>query len=251
MEKKDTSWGPAANWYSNHLETTEDSYQKQVILPNLSRVLGLKEGERFLEIACGQGFFCREFAKTGALVEGADISPELIAEAQSLGGKISYHVAPASDLSFAQPETFDAAAVILAIQNIEDMSGAFREAARVMKKGGRLALVLMHPAFRIPGQSSWGYDEENRIQYRRIDRYLSPNTTELLVHPGKKDSPVTVSYHRSLQDFSRALSENGFHIANIEEWVSHKKSGNGPRRVAEDRSRTEIPLFMMIEAKKV
>lgn len=252
MSNKDTSWGSSANWYSAYLETTEDSYQKKVILPGLLKVLNLKPNEKLLDIACGQGFFAREFAKTGAGVEGADISPELIEEAKKLSeNKIAYHVAPANKLSFASNESFDAATIVLAIQNIEDVSGAFKEAGRVLKRGGRLVLVMMHPAFRMPEFASWGWDEEKRVQYRRVDRYLSPNKSELLVHPGKKDSPVTISYHRSLQDFAKALSENGFRIENIEEWISHKKSGNGPRRVTEDRSRTEIPLFMMIEARKV
>ncbi len=251
MENKDTSWGPAAQWYSGHLENTEDSYQKQVILPGLLRVLDLKAGDRLLDLACGQGFFSREFVKTGAVVVGADISPELIGEAQKLSPEmITYHVAPANQLSFAPDESFDATTIILAIQNIEDMVGTFAEAARVLKKGGHLVLVIMHPAFRMPEFSSWGYDEEKRVQYRRVDRYLSPNRSELLVHPGKENSPVTVSYHRSLQDFSKALAQAGFAIARLEEWISHKKSGNGPRRVAEDRARTEIPLFMMIEARK-
>lgn len=247
MTENDTSWGKAAKWYSSYLETTEDSYQKQVILPGLLRLVDLKPGEKLLDIACGQGFFVREFAKAGWSVEGADISPELIEEAKRLSPDIAYHIAPANKLSFAEKETFDAATVVLAIQNIEDMAGTFAEAACVLKKGGKLFLVLMHPAFRIPEVTSWGYDEAKRVQYRRVDAYLSPRRSELLVHPGQEGSPVTISYHRSLQDFSQALAQAGFAITQIEEWTSHKKSGNGPRRVAEDRSRTEIPLFMMIE----
>ncbi len=252
MTDKDTSWGTSAKWYSDYLETTEDSYQKQVILPGLLRVLNLQKGEKLLDVACGQGFFAREFAKAGAAVVGADISPELIEEAKKLSPiGITYHVATADSLSFAEPESFDAVTIVLAIQNIEDMSAAFGEAARVLKKGGRLVLVIMHPAFRIPTATHWGYDEERRVQFRRVDSYLSMSRSELLVHPGEKESPVTISYHRSLQDFSKALFKHGFAITKLEEWISHKQSQNGPRRVAEDKSRKEFPLFMMIEGRKL
>lgn len=251
MKKKpSTSWGSSAKWYSDYLETTEDSYQRQVILPGLLRILAPKHGMRVIDIACGQGFFSRAFKEAGASVTGADISKELITEAKRLSPGIGFHAAPAEKLAFAKDASFDAATVVLAIQNIEDMQGAFKEAARVLVPGGRLILVMMHPAFRIPERSSWGFDEEAKVQYRRIDRYLSAQRSVLLVHPGKKDSPVTVSYHRSLQDFSKALFKAGFAITRFEEWNSHKESQKGPRKAAEDTARKEIPLFLMLEARK-
>jgi len=252
MKKSDeTSWGSSSDWYSQYLEEGEDTYQRQVILPNLVRLLSPREGMQVLDIACGQGFFSREIARRGAQVTGADISPELIEEAKRLSDSpVTYHVASADALSFARDESYETAVMVLAIQNIENMAGVFSEANRVLTPEGRLLLVMMHPAFRIPGEAHWGYDEEKNIQYRRVDRYLSPLRTKLLVHPGKKNSPVTISYHRSLQDFSKALFKTGFTISRFEEWNSHKESEPGPRKHAEDAARKEIPLFLMIEATK-
>lgn len=251
-KKKTTSWNSAASWYSSYLEDTEDSYQRQVILPNLLRVLAPKEGMRVLDIACGQGFFSREMAAAGADVVGVDLSTDLIHEAKKLSPKeIQYYVSRADNLNFAKDASFDAATVVLAIQNIEHIAGVFAEAKRVLKKEGRLVLVMMHPAFRIPEYSSWGFDDEKNVQYRRIDRYLSANRSELLVHPGRERSPVTISYHRSLQDFSKALFKAGFAVTRLEEWISHKESEKGPRQVAENTSRKEFPLFLMLEARGI
>lgn len=248
-KKQDTSWGPVTDWYSSYLESTEDSYQRQVILPNLLRVLELKKGTRLLDIACGQGFFTREFAQAGATVVGADIAQNLITEAKKLSSKdIQYYVAPADKLNFTKDAMFDTATIILAVQNIKNIEGAFGEAKRILKPGGKLVLVLMHPAFRIPGRSSWGFDDATHTQYRRVDGYLSAKSAELLVHPGKEKSPTTISYHRSLQDFSKALFKAGFSITRLEEWISHKQSQKGPRQKAEDTARKEIPLFLMLEA---
>lgn len=249
--KKDTSWGKVAEWYNEYLEETEDSYQRQVILPNLLRLLDIKKGSRLLDIACGQGFFSREFAKAGAAVVGADLARDLILKAQELSpNSIEYHVAPAHKLTFAKDATYDVATVVLAIQNIENIAEVFAEAARVLKPGGRLVLVMMHPAFRIPQGASWGWDEENKVQYRRVDRYLSQSRAELVVHPGKKASAKTISYHRSLQDFSKALFKAGFAVTRLEEWISHKESQKGPRQKAENTARKEIPLFLMLEARR-
>ena len=55
MDKKNgTSWGGVASWYDDYLKD-EDTYQAKVIAPNLMRMLNLKEGERVLDVACGQG----------------------------------------------------------------------------------------------------------------------------------------------------------------------------------------------------
>jgi ubiquinone/menaquinone biosynthesis C-methylase UbiE len=75
---KSTSWGKVANWYNNLIEKGQDSYQKKLILPNLIRLLEVRRGEVILDLACGQGFFSREFQKEGAKVIGVDVSKELI-----------------------------------------------------------------------------------------------------------------------------------------------------------------------------
>jgi ubiquinone/menaquinone biosynthesis C-methylase UbiE len=158
-KEEKTSWGGVSEWYSEYLETTPDSYQAKVILPNLLRILDIKQGLRVLDIACGQGYFTRAIAAAGARAMGADISGVLVGEARRLSSKeISFHIAPAHELGFAEDTSFDAATVVLAVQNIENIAEAFAEAARVLVPHGRLVLVLMHPAFRVPKASSWGWD---------------------------------------------------------------------------------------------
>jgi SAM-dependent methyltransferase len=250
MTNQSTSWSGAAEWYGNYLETTPDSYQRQVILPNLLRLLAIKPGMKILDLACGQGFFSRELAKAGALVAGADLSPDLIAQAKKLSPPtVNYYVRPAHKLDFAPNQTYEAAIIILAVQNIENIAEVLAEAARVLKPEGRLILVMMHPAFRIPGASAWGWDEAGKIQYRRADAYLSARRSELLVHPGQADSPITVSYHRSLQDLAKPLFKAGLTITRLEEWISPRQSEPGPRQAAENLARKEFPLFLMLEAR--
>ena len=61
---------------------------------------------------------------------------------------------------------------------------------------------------------------------------------------------LTVSFHRPLQVYFKALIKNSFLVGRLEEWNSNKKSETGPRQKAEDKARQEIPLFMLIEAVK-
>lgn len=248
--KRETSWGEVADWYDEYLQD-EDSYQAKVIAPNLMRVLALKKGECVLDLACGQGYFSKLFAEAGASVVGADISPELIALAKKQIPQAAFHATPAHTLPFASNASFDAVVIVLAIQNIENMGEVFAEVRRVLAPQGRFVLVMNHPAFRIPKRSSWGWDEQEKKQYRRLDGYLSQSTTPILMHPGEEGGEETVSYHRSLQDIFKSLTKNGFAVTRLEEWISHKKSEPGPRQQVEDRARKEFPLFLMLEARVI
>lgn len=261
---KDTSWDKVAGWYDELLEESPDSFQAKVILPNLLRTLnisparvvlaGNSEKIKIIDIACGQGYFSRALAAVGAEVAGADISSELITKAKERSPKtIDFHVAPADKLTFAKNASFDAAVIILSIQNIENFSGALSEAARVLKPKGRLILVLNHPAFRVPQRSSWDWDSKKGKQNRRIEAYLKEYKVEIDMTPGEKDKTKkkrTTSFHRPLQSYFKSLANTGFAVTGLEEWASHKKSQKGPRSAEEDRTRKEIPMFLMLEATK-
>jgi len=251
--KNKTSWGNVASWYDELLGGV-GTYQKELILPNLQRLMGIKEGEMVLDLACGQGFFTREFAKIGAKLTGVDISPELIKIAQTNSPKdIQFLVSPADKLTTIKDGSFDKVTIILALQNIDNMKGVIAESFRVLKTGGKLFLVLNHPAFRVPQKSDWGYDAVKKVQYRRIEKYLTETMFKIDMTPGEKNIKVkkyTTSYHRPLSTYFHVLHQAGFLISDLDEWVSHKKSQVGPKQKIEDTARKEIPLFMYIEAIK-
>ena len=245
---KNTSWENVAEWYDTLLEG-EGTYQKELILPNLLRLMELRRGDAVLDLACGPGFFAREFAAKGASVTGVDASQSLIAVARKNGAQgAEFHVGSADAMPFIKDKTIDKAAIVLALQNMESATGALGECARVLKPGGRLYAVLNHPAFRVPKASSWGWDEKEKVQYRRVDRYLSELKVPIQMHPGGSPNQHTTSFHRPLQYYFKALNKAGFAVTLMEEWNSHKKSQEGPRAKAEDVARKEIPLFLCLVA---
>lgn len=246
-----TSWGGVAEWYEEHLKGG-DTYQEQVIAPQVKRLLLSQKGKPILEIGCGEGYFARLLAREGHNITGCDISPELIRRAKEQDGPISYHVSSAEKLSFAADGIFAAVLAVLTLQNMERIEPVCLEVARVLAPRGRFIGVINHPAFRIPTQTSWGSDSTVGVQYRRIDSYLSARSAKIDMHPGSHGKQqFTCSYHRSLQDYSKALRAAGFAIMRIEEWISHRTSGEGPRKDAEDTARKEFPLFLMFEAIKI
>jgi ubiquinone/menaquinone biosynthesis C-methylase UbiE len=255
MRSKTTSWGKVAGWYNRLLEEGDDTYQEKLIKPNLIRILSPRPGEEVLDVGCGQGFFARAIAGAGAKVVGIDIAGELIKLAKDQSGKNeTFLVLSAEKMTSLLANRFDAAICVLALQNIKNLQAAILEISHVLKPGGRCIIVLNHPAFRIPGASSWSYDEAANTQYRNINKYLSEISQEVDMTQGEldpKNKKFTMSFHRPLQVYFKAFAKAGLCVTRLEEWVSHKTSDAGPRKAAEDLARKEIPLFMCLELKKI
>lgn len=264
MSKDNTSWGNVAGSYDSSFAESVDSYQKNVILPNIVRMVAPKADDKILDLGCGSGFFSHALAEAGSEVLGVDISPELIevakkrsiekggvaaqGDASSTNSKrLKFEVSPAEKFA-AKPEAFNKAIIVLAIQNIEDVKKTLENCAKALVPGGKLFIVMNHPAFRIPKASSWGFDESEKKQYRRVDSYLSESKKKIDMTPStEKNKKFTISFHRPLQYYFKLFHNAGFSVKRLEEWTSHRKSEPGSRAKEEDRMRKEIPLFLAIE----
>ncbi len=252
QQPKTTSWGKVANWYNNLVNTGPGTYQYDVILPHLLRLIEPKKGERIADIACGSGFFSHAFAEKGAAVHGVDISPELIAFAKKqAGSKAEFTASNAEHMPFLPDASFDAATIVLAIQNMEKPGDVLKECRRILKPGGRLYLVMNHPTFRVPKSSSWGFDESANVEYRRLDAYMSEAKLGIEMHPGDNPNIKTLSFHRPLQFFFKLFYKQRFAVTRLEEWISNRVGPAGKRFQANDRARKEIPLFLCLELIKL
>lgn len=244
----ETSWGKVAGWYADLLKD-DNTYQTRVILPNLKRLLDLKKGEKVLDLACGNGFFSAELTKTAKVI-GVDIARNLIEQARKNVPSANFFVSSAEKMDFLDDNSMSKIVIVLAIQNMENPHLVFKECARLLKPGGSLHIVLNHPTFRVLKKSSWGWDEAAKVQYRRIDSYLSESKEKIQMYPGDAPSIHTYSFHRPLQYFFKTLGNQNFYVNRLEEWSSNRKSEEGPRANAENFARKEIPLFMYLEAIK-
>ncbi len=270
-----TSWEPVVEWYDqmqgDAAEDGSDHY-RELILPGTIRLVQPSAGMRVLDVGCGQGIVSRAVAALGAEVIGIDASPGLIEAAKSRGsegGRARYGVGDAGSLEPAVKALggagvaadtagpFDAATCVMALGNIEPLEPVFRGVVALLKPGGRFVAVISHPAFRAPGQTSWGFDDSAGAQYRRVDGYLSAGQHQVQMHPGLAahgkagGEAMTWSFHRPLQTYARLLGAAGLLIESIEEWTSRRTSQPGPRAAAENRARREIPLFMAFRCVRV
>lgn len=247
-----TSWEKVNAWYDQTVGEDGHYYHRSIILPHLLKAWDFSStSPTFLDLACGQGVLARCLPKHVSYV-GVDISPSLIKLATQYN-KNKHHEYLVADITKPlklKKNFFTHAAIILALQNLQSPFLAIQNAKEALQEDGELTLVINHPCFRIPRQSSWGVDEAKKIQYRRQDRYMTPLKIPIKTHPGaEQDNTNTFSYHWPLSTITSWLYKNGFLIQKIEEWCSDKKS-TGSKAKMEDFARKEFPLFMLISSKK-
>lgn len=112
------------------------------------RRLGLPAGARLLDLCCGTGDLALAFAATGVRVVGADFAGPMLplarAKAQRAGLEARWLRGDALRLPFAAG-SFDAVAVAFGVRNFEDPQAGLAECARVLRPGGRLAVLEFFP----------------------------------------------------------------------------------------------------------
>jgi len=114
--------------------------------------LGLPEGARVLDLACGTGDLTRLGTRRGFRMVGADLSAGMLA---ANGVAAPLVEADGSRLPFATG-TFDGLVYGYALRNFTDLGGTLAECARVLRPGGRLAVLEVDA----PSARLWrvGYD---------------------------------------------------------------------------------------------
>lgn len=253
MTNPSTSWHKVGKWYDDAVGEQGHYYHQTVIIPKSLELLQFSKNQpnAVLDLACGQGILSRHLSPK-TLYVGIDLAPTLIKSARQYNQNPHYQFL-IGDVTKPLPidkRDFTHATLILALQNIEEPLKVFQNAYQHLLPGAPFLIILNHPCFRIPRQSSWKVDEPNKIQYRRIDRYMSDMKIPIQTHPSRGEtSSETWSFHHPLSHYSHWLNQAGFSISLIDEWCSNKVS-EGKAAKMENRSREEIPLFMAILAKK-
>ena len=101
----------------------------------------VRPGDRALDAACGTGDLALADLKAGAArVTGLDFSERMLERARGKSSAIEWVQGDMLALPFAD-ETFDAATVGFGVRNVADLELALRELRRVLRPGGRLAIL--------------------------------------------------------------------------------------------------------------
>ncbi|HEY7967937.1 MAG TPA: bifunctional demethylmenaquinone methyltransferase/2-methoxy-6-polyprenyl-1,4-benzoquinol methylase UbiE [Solirubrobacteraceae bacterium] len=100
-------------------------------------------GSRVLDVATGTGDLARELARAvspGGEVVGCDFSQAMLARARAKAPEVHFDWADALALPYAG-DSFDAATVAFGVRNFSDLRAGLAEIARVVRPGGRVAIL--------------------------------------------------------------------------------------------------------------
>ncbi|HEY3017460.1 MAG TPA: bifunctional demethylmenaquinone methyltransferase/2-methoxy-6-polyprenyl-1,4-benzoquinol methylase UbiE [Gaiellaceae bacterium] len=100
----------------------------------------VRPGDSVLDACCGTGDLAIACARAGGRVTGLDFSEPMLEQARRKAPELEWVRGDLLELPFADG-SFDAATVGFGVRNVEDLDRALRELRRVLRVGGRLAVL--------------------------------------------------------------------------------------------------------------
>jgi SAM-dependent methyltransferase len=230
-------WDAKADFWDERMGEG-NAFQRLLVGPAAERLLGVRPGERVLDVACGNGVFARRLAALGAEVVATDFSQRFLdlARARSAehADRIDYRLVDATDeaqLLALGEGRYDAAVCNMALMDMPTIDPLLRAVARLLTPAGRFVFAVPHPAFRSNASRS-GLEVEDRDGQLVETRYVQV-TGYLRVPPGKgagmPNEPAPHWYfHRPLGELFGACFAAGFVLDGLEEPAFAPEDAAGP-----------------------
>ncbi len=177
------------------------------------QLLGDVAGKRVLEIGCGAAQCARWVQERGGFCVGLDLSHRQLQHSRRIDldrvEAVPLVEATASQLPFAA-NTFDVVfSAFGALQFLADADLVCREAARVLKPGGRFAFSVTHP-------TRWMFPDDPTEAGLTASQDYWDRTPYVEVDDATGE-PAYVEHHRTLGDWVRALDRAGFRLRDLVE----------------------------------
>jgi SAM-dependent methyltransferase len=239
-------WEGNAEFWIRIIRERRDRYRTELTDQAVLAAIGDYVGLDVLDAGCGEGYMARLLARHGARqVMGADKSPALIAAARAASAgvpAVRFAEADVADLPF-DSASFDLALANHLFNDLPDITGPVGELARVLRPGGRLVILMLHPCF-------YGHRAE-RQEIRRslpVADYFAARVIEQRFEVDGIVSPdPTVTWVRPLEIYTKAITGSGLCITSLTE--PHPSD----TQLAESqwwRENFPRPLFLLMTARK-
>jgi SAM-dependent methyltransferase len=205
-------------------------------LPHLLELVP-EPGRLTLDLGSGEGRFARELTARGHRVVGLDASPTLARLATTHPKPTTTVLADLAALPLPDG-TADLAVACMSFQDVDDLHGAAREAARILRPGGRLCIAIVHPInsagrFVDPSRDAPFVITGSYISEFHYADALERNGLAMTFH----------SIHRPIEAYSRALEAAGLVIEALREpaWTD-------PDPASRDTGWHRVPIFCLLRA---
>lgn len=233
-------WEANAEYWVTVIRERRDRYRTELTDQAVLDAIGSCAGQKVLDAGCGEGYMARNLASLGADVIGVDVSQGLLGAAkEACSGSVicaSVDALPVGDA------VFDLVVCNHLFSHLHDPAGAIREFGRVLKSGGRLVILTLHPCFYVEDSETGASDSVPASRYfasRGIDQHFQVDGLE-------SPSEIT-SWLRPLEYYSATLRDAGFVITDIREpHPTDEQLRNDPWW----RDGFPAPLFILLAAER-
>ncbi len=245
-----SAWDRAASLWDDFVESGQDYYRSEFHGPALLDVCGPVGGLRVLDLGCGQGYFSRLMAESGAQVIGVDLSEQMVRCAKRhearLGSGVEFHALDAAEVATRWPSGhFDLATACVSFQDMADAVASARATSRVLKAGGRLVFSIPHPATCTPYRE-WEHDGSGVKMALKVDRYFDSGPRVLRWNMARlKEHWDTPYWHRTIEEWTDILLDAGFLIRRLHE---PRPSNDAVRKVPSLEDALRLPSFLIFDA---
>lgn len=161
----------------------------------------MREGQ-IVEFGCGPGHIAGYLASRGAHVSGLDLSPGMVEHAQRLFPELTFQVGDMLNLPF-EPGSLDGVVSFYSIVHFDEhqIERAFTEMARVLRKGGLVALAF-HVGMDVIHRNEW-FGEPVNVDFSSHDPETVRGqleaaglTVDELTERGPYPPPIEFQSHR-------------------------------------------------------
>jgi len=251
-------WDEMAAWRDFRMGERGDLWHRAIIDPTLLGVVGPVRGLEILDLACGNGYLTRRWAREGAArslgVERSRANLRFARQRErSRPSGASFLERDGRRLEGLRDSSFDLVVMNMALQDVADAEATIREVARVLRPDGRFVFSLSHPCFDLDERSGWVVERVREpdglwhdVVWRKVRAYRDERTVEVPWRISESETGWTTAYHRTLSTYSRLLRAAGLAITRLEEpsplLEAIRKSPQGPFI-------REVPLHLVIEAR--
>jgi SAM-dependent methyltransferase len=216
---------------------------KKMMDPQLS-------GNKVLDLGCGYGWFCRYARDAGAShVDGVDISERMLKKARELddkdGESISYDQ---KDLEVVDLEkgVYQVVFSSLTLHYVKDLERLLSQIHQSLQPGGQFVFSAEHPIFTSPKAKTCKFQEHESEtvgdKYWPLDGYAEEGP-RAKVWIGQE----VIKVHRTIGTYFRLLTEAGFLVTSIVEWMPTKEMVVEHPDWQPERER---PMFLLIQCRK-
>lgn len=207
-------WEANADYWVKVIRERRDRYRTELTDAAVLDAIGPTAGLRVLDAGCGEGYLSRTLAAGGADVDGIDACQSLVdaaASHPSPEGATRFTYASVDDLPF-EDGTFDLVVCNHLFSHLPDPTDALREIGRVLKSGGRLVLLTLHPCFYVE------HSERGAAASIPAEEYFaSRGIDQRFLVDGLESPSMVTSWLRPLEFYAGTLRDSGFVIADLRE----------------------------------